>query len=303
MNYQSILDEIALEVRPLLGRGKVAAYIPALANVDGRHFGIAVETVSGECFAAGDANDKFSIQSISKVFTLAIGVARVGAPLWKRVGMEPSGNPFNSLVQLEYEHGVPRNPFINAGALVVTDLLLDVLHSPHADLMAFVRTLRCDDVRYDDAVVASERAAGFTNVALVNFMKGQGNIRHDVDEVLDLYFHQCAIEMTCAGLARAFLFLANGGVVPSSGERVLTASQAKRINALMLTCGFYDESGQFAYRVGMPGKSGVGGGIVAVIPNQLAIAVWSPELNKRGNSLAGIKALELFTSKTGTSIF
>lgn len=227
----------------------------------------------------------------------------MGDQVWERVGMEPSGNPFNSLVQLEYENGIPRNPFINAGALVVTDILLDHLVEPNEEMLAFVRKLRGAEVQFNKEVINSEKATGFTNTALVNFMKGYGNINHPVEDVLNVYFHQCSIEMSCAGLARAFLFLANGGIVPGSGERILTGSQVKRINAVMLTCGFYDEAGVFAYLVGLPGKSGVGGGIVAVIPGKLAIAVWSPRLNEHSNSIAGIKVLELFTSRTGMSIF
>lgn len=303
MQYQSILDEIYAEVRSLRGQGEVADYIPALANVDPGKFGIALETIEGECIQVGDASERFSIQSISKVFNLALGVRIVGDQVWERVGIEPSGNPFNSLVQLEVEKGIPRNPFINAGALVVTDILLDHLDKPNEEMLQFVEKLRCSDVHYNEEVVKSEREHGYTNTALLNFMKAYGNINHDIDQVLDAYYHQCSIEMGCAGLASSFLFLANGGVVPGSGKRVLTASQAKRINAIMLTCGFYDQAGVFAYLVGLPGKSGVGGGIVAVIPGKLAISVWSPELNKHGNSILGIKVLELFTTRTGLSIF
>lgn len=303
MAYQRILEEIHHEVSPLFGQGQVADYIEPLKQVDPQKFGMAIETLDGECYQLGDAEERFSIQSVSKVFNLALAVSRVGNDLWKRVDMEPSGNPFNSLVQLEYENGIPRNPFINAGALLVIDVLLDHLTDINADMLAFVRELRCSDIHYDKTVANSEKLTGYNNAALVNFMKGQGNIFHGIDQVLDAYFHQCSIAMTCAGLARSMLFLANGGVVPGSGKRILTVSQTKQINAIMLTCGFYDESGKFAYRVGMPGKSGVGGGIVAVIPGKLSIAVWSPELNKNGNSVLGIKALELFTTKTGLSIF
>lgn len=303
MDYQQVLEEVYQANLPTADSGEVADYIPALACIDPLKFGIAIETVAGECFAVGDAQEKFSIQSISKVFNLVLGMKLAGDGLWQRVGMEPSGNPFNSLIQLEYENGIPRNPFINAGALVLVDVLLDHLTTPNADMLAFVRTLRCSNIVYNEEVAASEKATGYTNIALANFMKAHGNIHHDVDDVLDVYFHQCAIEMTCAGLARSLLFLANGGVVPSTGERILSRSQAKRVNAVMLTCGFYDEAGKFAYRVGMPGKSGVGGGIVAVIPGELAIAVWSPGLNERGNSVAGMNALEQFTTLTGMSIF
>lgn len=303
IDYQAILEEIAAEVEPLFGEGQVAGYIPSLRLVNPRKFGMAIETLSGERYQVGDAEEKFSIQSISKVFNLAVGMTYLGDELFERVGVEPSGNPFNSLTQLEHENGIPRNPLINAGALVVIDILLDHLKSPYADMLEFVRRLRCADIAINPEVMASELDYGYTNAALTNYMKAYGNIHHEVEAVHQLYYHQCALEMTAVGLARTFLFLANGGVVPETGDRVLTPSQAKRINAILLTCGFYDESGQFAYRVGLPGKSGVGGGIVAVIPGQLSVAVWSPELNKRGNSLLGVRALELLTTMTGQSIF
>ncbi|MBL7791561.1 MAG: glutaminase [Saprospiraceae bacterium] len=303
-NYLSILQEIREEVLPLLGRGKVASYIPALENVDSRRFGMALVTLDGEAFVIGDADERFSIQSISKVFTLALAFAKLGEDLWKRVGLEPSGNPFNSLLQLEYEKGIPRNPFINAGAMVITDVLISNFDHPKAAILDFVRQLSgIDDVYYDYDIARSERETGFVNAALANYLKSLGNIENNVETVLDVYCHQCAIKMSCRELAQSFLFLANHGIIPSGNTRILTTSQAKRLNAIMLTCGFYDQAGEFAFRVGMPGKSGVGGGIVAVIPGELAIAVWSPELNEHGNSLAGIKALELFTTKTGRSIF
>ncbi|MDZ4682400.1 MAG: glutaminase [Saprospiraceae bacterium] len=303
-DYQHILESIRRDVQPLLGKGKVASYIPALKNTDPKKFGIALETLAGQECSIGDANERFSIQSISKVFTLTMAFAMVGEELWKRVGIEPSGSAFNSLVQLEYEKGKPRNPFINAGALVVTDVLIQQLPDPKAAILDFVRKLSgIPDIGYDFDIARSERETGFTNTALVNFLKSHGNIVSPIEQVLDVYFHQCAIMMSCRELAKAFLYLANHGVIPATGERILTNSQAKRLNAVMMTCGFYDEAGEFAFRVGMPGKSGVGGGIVSVIPTLLAIAVWSPELNERGNSVAGVMALELFTTRTGRSIF
>jgi glutaminase len=281
----------------------VADYIPALAQQDPNKLGIAIETVSGERYAVGDASEKFSIQSISKVINLALGMRILDEQIWERVGREPSGSAFNSLVQLEYEQGIPRNPFINAGALVITDVLLDHLDIPNRELLQFINKLQCAEIGFDESVVASEKQFGYTNRALINLMKAHQNIQHETEDVLNIYYHQCAIQMSCVDLARAFLFLANAGKVPGSGERILTASQAKRINALMLTCGFYDEAGEFAYRVGLPGKSGVGGGIVAIIPDELVIAVWSPALNPHGNSVAGIAALDLFSTRTGMSIF
>ena len=304
MDYQSVIDRIRDEVRELWGQGRVADYIPALEKVNPRQFGMAVATLDGQEYSTGDAQVCFSIQSISKVFTLAMVTRHVGDDIWDAVGREPSGNPFNSLVQLEYEQGKPRNPFINAGALVVTDRLISLYPHPKDAMLEFVRSL-CgnDDIYYDKEIARSERLNADRNMSLAYLMKSFGNIRNDVDTLLDVYCHQCAISMSCVDLARAFLFLSNRGVNPFSGKQVLSVSQAKRLGALMLTCGFYDESGDFAFRAGLPGKSGVGGGIAAYIPGNLAVTVWSPELNRHGNSLAGMVALEHFTTDIGNSIF
>lgn len=303
-NYQQILEEIFEETQSLRGTGKVADYIPALKQVNPDRYGIAIQTLGGETFQVGNATVPFSIQSISKVFVLVMVLKEIGDELWQRVGREPSGSAFNSLVQLETEHGIPRNPFINAGALVATDHLVSQSADPLSDILRFVREISNNpQIDFDEAVAASERQSGFRNAALINLMKSFGNINNDVNHVLNVYFHQCALMMNCQDLARAFLFLANAGVNTWNKERILTASQAKRVNALMQVCGLYDDSGEFAFTVGLPGKSGVGGGIVAIIPNLLSICVWSPELNEHGTSLIGMKALELFTTKTGISIF
>lgn len=302
--YDEILAAIHEEARPYAQQGNVASYIPALREVDPFRFGMAIRTLDGHDHETGDVGVAFSIQSISKVFSLALAYSLVGDELWRRVGVEPSGNPFNSLVQLEYEKGIPRNPFINAGALVVTDVLMEQYTDPKAALLAFVRKLAGDDaIAYSETIARSEKETGYTNVALVNFLRSHHNITHDVDAVLDVYFYQCAIMMTCSQLARAMVFLANHGALPNTGETILSTTQAKRINALMLMCGFYDQAGEFAYRVGLPGKSGVGGGVAAVIPHKLAVSVWSPPLNEQGNSVAGIRALELLTTQTGYSVF
>jgi len=304
MNFKSILEEIHKEIKPIIGEGKVADYIPALAKVSDTKFGISVNTVDDDIYVLGDVSEKFSIQSISKVYSLTLAISKLGERVWERVGREPSGNAFNSLVQLEYENGIPRNPFINAGALVITDILISLFDDPYKEILDFVKLISgSDTISYDLEVAQSERENGYRNVALVNFLKSHGNIKNDVEKVLDVYFHHCSITMTCKELSKSFLYLSNHGLIPNSEKRILSKSQAKRINALMLSCGTYDEAGDFAYLVGMPGKSGVGGGIVAIIPGELGIAVWSPALNKKGNSLAGTKALELFTSKTGMSIF
>jgi len=304
LSHQHIIEGIYSDVQPFFGRGKVADYIPALARVRPDQLGIALQTLDGQTAVAGDSEIRFSIQSISKTFTLALAFALEGNDLWKRVGVEPSGNPFNSLVQLEFENGKPRNPFINAGALVVTDVLCRHYDDPKSVILNLIRSLAgSDDISFDEEVAASEKATGFRNQSLAWFLKSCGNLHSDVDTVLDVYFHQCSIAMNCRELSRAFLFLANHGVHPYTGEAMLTRSQAKRLNAILLTCGFYDQAGEFAFRVGMPGKSGVGGGVAAFIPGELAVAVWSPELNEHGNSVVGMQVLEWFTTRTGRSIF
>ena len=304
IDYQSCLNEIYEETKGLLGKGKVADYIPALAEADPNQYGICVHTLEGQTFYVGDAQTPFSIQSISKVFILSMVFAALGDSIWSRMGREPSGSSFNSLVLLETENGKPRNPFINAGALVTTDCLLSISKNPLKDILVYVRNLANNKyINYDSVVANSEMETNFRNAALLNFMKSFSNINNDVNEVLNTYCHQCALMMSCEDISKSFSYLANGGVNPFNNKRLLTLSQTKRLNALMQTCGLYDESGEFAFCTGLPGKSGVGGGIVAIIPKLLTICVWSPELNKHGNSLIGMKALELFTTKTGISIF
>ncbi len=302
--YQKILHDIRAELDGSPICGKVADYIPELGKVSPSKFGMHLCCLEGGNYAFGDSQERFSIQSIAKVLSLILAIRLEGASLWERVDVEPSGDPFNSLVQLEYELGIPRNPFINAGALVVCDVLVSHLSDPKAELLAFVREMSgIRDLRYDEAVAASEAKWGDRNRALVSFMKSFGNIHNDTEKVLDLYFHKCSLEMSCQELASIFLLFANQGTPFPQGDQVLTPSQTKRINAIMQTCGFYDEAGEFSFRVGLPGKSGVGGGIVAVHPGQYSVAVWSPSLNPKGNSEHGMAALELLTTKTGVSIF
>ncbi|MGW7439914.1 glutaminase [Streptomyces sp. NPDC054849] len=298
-----MLEQIAADIAPLVGSGTPAEYIPALAAVDPRQFGMAVADLDGNVFGVGDWQVPFSAQSITKVFALALALAEGGDSLWERVGREPSGNPFNSLVQLEYENGIPRNPFINAGALVVTDRLQTLTGDASSELLEFLRQeSRNPDIGFDAEVAASEQEHGDRNAAVAHFMASYGNIDNPVPALLEHYFWQCSIEMTCADLARAGRFLARHGL-RADGSRLLTRSEAKQINAVMLTCGTYDAAGEFAYRVGLPGKSGVGGGIVAVVPGQCVLAVWSPGLDARGNSVAGVAALDRFTTLTGLSVF
>ncbi|EEY46288.1 glutaminase B [Vibrio mimicus] len=300
-----ILASILDEVRPLTGQGQVADYIPALAKVPSDKLGIAVFTNQGEVITAGDAEEGFSIQSISKVLslTLAMGLYQPDE-LWSRVGKEPSGQAFNSLIQLEMEQGIPRNPFINAGAIVVCDMLHSRLSAPRQRLLEFVRQLSGEPlIAYDKVVAASEMMHSDRNAAIAYLMRSFGNFHNEVIPVLHNYFHACALKMNCVELAKTFSYLANKGVSVVTGETVITPTQSKQTNALLATCGLYDGAGEFAYRVGMPGKSGVGGGIIAVVPGEMTIAVWSPALDQSGNSLAGTRALELLAQRIGRSIF
>lgn len=304
MDCQKIIDKVYAEIKAGDNLGQVAAYIPELSKVDPEKFGICLTTIDGKQYSAGDAGETFSIQSIAKVLSLSLAFACVGEPIWKRVDVEPSGTAFNSLLQLESEGGIPRNPMINAGAIVVCDILCGFFDNPKKELIEFIRRVAHQPaIEYAGDIASSEKLTGYRNFALINYLKSFGNIHNNIEQVIDLYFNLCSIKMSCAELSRTFLFLANNGVQHESGEVILDASKTKRINAVMQTCGFYDEAGEFAYRVGLPGKSGVGGGIAAILPNEYAIAVWSPRLNKKGNSYRGMKFLESFTTETESSIF
>ena len=303
MDYQQIMEEIYQEILPYAQKGKQADYIPALAKVKPDQYGMCIQTVYGDTFTHMQADTRFSIQSITKVFALAMCLSLKGEELWKRVGKEPSGTSFNSLVQLEFEKGLPRNPFINAGAIVLADILLSELDSPEEEFLKFVRALCGEEsVDYNLDVAVSERETGYLNAAIANMLKYHGAIEGDIETVLNFYFKMCSVEMSCRELAKAFTAFTNARRFNHAGYK-LTSSQIKRLNAVMQTCGFYDEAGEFSYLVGLPGKSGVGGGIVAVYPMRYSVAVWSPRLNSKGNSVMGMKALELLTTRTEESIF
>jgi glutaminase len=302
-NIQSTLNQIAEDSRKLIGQGHVADYIPALANVDPNQFAIAICDLEGNQYCVGDYQQAFSIQSISKLFNLIQAIQLYGDELWESVGREPSGQRFNSLVQLETEHGRPRNPFINAGAILVCDRLESRCSSPNYQLTQMLRDLsNNDNIRVDQKVAISELEHGSRNAAMAYLMQAFDNIENSVDSVLQSYSHHCAIEMNCLDLATATIALANQGKT-LAGKRILSSKQTRRINALLATCGLYDEAGDFAFKVGLPGKSGVGGGIVAIYPGQYTISVWSPELNQAGNSLAGSYALEQLNKALNFSIY
>ena len=304
IDYQNLFLELALELKNIHNNGEVAAYIPELRDVDANKWGIHLTTIDNQNYGLGHSNAKFSIQSISKVLSLALAFEIEEDKLWERVGVEPSGTPFNSLVQLEYEQGIPRNPFINAGALVVCDILVSRLKNPKRQFIELIRKISGNSkIDYCRRVAESEKLTSYTNAALINLMKSYGNIKNDIDVVLDFYFNLCSIEMTCKELAQGFLFLAANGVNPLTNETIVSPSKSKRINAIMQLCGFYDEAGEFAFKVGLPGKSGVGGGIIAIHPGIYSIAVWSPKLNAKGNSYRGMRILERLTTITKSSIF
>lgn len=299
---QPILDEIAARARATGDKGRVADYIPELAGVDPDQFAVAVAMPGKPILFAGDAHKPFSIQSVSKVFTLALALGKVGDQLWQRVGREPSGQAFDSVVLLEQEKGRPRNPFINAGAIVTTDTILDG-STPRETLGALLRFIRAaandDNIHYNESVAQSEIATGHRNFALAHYLLSHGNLANAPELTLGTYFHQCAIEMTCAQLANAGLFLVGGPEAP----RMVSDDRIRRINALMMTCGHYDGSGDYAYRVGLPGKSGVGGGILTIVPGIASVAVWSPGLNRYGNSKLGTEAMQMLAENTGWSVF
>lgn len=303
VNFQNTIDNILTHLTRTADKGTVASYIPELAKVDKNKFGIHLIDDQGNEYTSGDSEEAFSIQSISKVLSLARAFPIVEDELWKRVGVEPFGDPFNHLSLLEMENGIPRNPLINAGALVITDILVSHLKNPKEDFLSYIRTITNDPtIAYDPEVARSEKETGFRNYAAANLLKSYGNMENDVETVLDFYFHQCSLRMSCRQLANLFYMFMNRGKCLKN-NKYLDLKHVKRINAIMLTCGFYDEAGEFAFEVGLPGKSGVGGGIVALLPNEFVVATWSPGLNKKGNSKLGMQALEQLTTQTGLSIF
>ena len=304
MNIEEIVEKLYHKIKETDSKGNLASYIPELKKVNPDFFGVHISTIDNCNFGIGNYHEKFSIQSIVKVLSLIMAYGIVGEKLWERVKVEPSGTAFNSLIQLEVENGIPRNPFINSGAIVIADVLLSNLKKPKDDFLIFVKNLsNSKNISYSERIAISEKKVGYRNAALCNLIKSFGNIENKPSKVLDFYFTMCSLEMSCEELSNLFLFLANDGLTLTDKKQILTKSQTKRINALIQTCGFYDESGEFAFKVGLPGKSGVGGGIVAVHPKQYAIAVWSPKLNDKGNSYKGMKFLEEFTTETELSIF
>jgi glutaminase len=308
-DIDTILREVAEHARPVADDGHVSEKPEALGDTDPDGFALALIEHDGTEHVEGDVDVCFPIQSISKVFALVLAMMKVDATsavsdeLWSRIGREPSGDPFNSLVQLEREKGIPRNPMINAGALVVDDVLIDFCDDPHGQLFELLSDLAGEEITADEKIAEMERETSHRNLALANLMAAFGNLKNPVHDVLELYIQQCSASMSTRQLARACRFLANDGVDPASGRRILSEPLARRVNAIMLTCGTYDAAGAFAFDVGLPCKSGVAGGIMAVVPDRLGAAVWSPPLDDTGNSHAGRVALHHLTEALDLSIF
>ncbi len=295
---QELIERIADDVRPRAAEGRVADYIPALARIDPARFAMVLKLADGTEYATGDADEPFSIQSISKLFTLALAMEWVGEALWERVGREPSGMRFNSLIQLETEGGIPRNPFINAGAIATTDALVERRWNLDTAFRAQMRMLSGNPaLQYDGEVWASEKRHGDLNRAIAYVLKAYGNLHGDPIEVTDTYFRACALAISARDLARAAMFL----VGPQGGRGACAAGlHAARLRAIMRTCGLYDQSGEFAYRVNLAAKSGVGGGILAAEPGRFVAVAWSPPLDRFGNSVAAQAALEALAAALGT---
>ncbi|MGY6644023.1 MAG: glutaminase A [Salinarimonas sp.] len=303
---QRVIEGIAARMARETERGKVRP-----GDDDSRlgAFGIAVQTADGALLQAGDHAERFPIQSISKVFALTIALERAGEELWRRVGREPSGDPYNSIIDLERHRGMPRNPFINPGALVIADVLLahedaregvpEPVRARIAQLLGITDRAEWPPCEPD---ILDSLETGHVNRALAHLTKSYGNLEHEIEQVMAVYVHQCAVRLNCAELARAgrYLMLERIGMATDSAQAVRLA---RRINALMLTCGQYDGSGEFAYRVGLPAKSGVSGGILAIVPNHASIAVWSPGLDESGNSALGTRALACLAEEMDWSVF
>ena len=302
VSIDEVLGQIALMVRPHFGKGQKADYIPRLLDVPSDRFGMALCHVTGEEHTVGDADTAFSAQSLTKLWALGLALNRLGDEVWTKVGKEPSGTPFNYLSQLEHENGIPRNPFINAGALAVTDLLLGMVKRPDHLVRDFMGALSGAKLEIDSEVERSEYETAHKNRAIAHLMKAHGVITHEVEDVISAYCGQCALTITCRQLARAALPLAAKGFSPLLEETIFPERLTRRLNALLLTCGVYDSVGSFAYRIGLPSKSGVGGGIVAIVPGQASLAVWSPELDRYGTSVVVAAALEAFSGMMNCSV-
>ncbi|WP_462424040.1 glutaminase A [Fusobacterium ulcerans] len=303
---KDLLDKLVKKNIAETKLGTVASYIPELDKAKKDALGLYIIDVNGNEYCSGDWDTKFTIQSISKIVTLMLAILDNGEEyVFSKVGMEPTGDPFNSIKKLETSsRRKPYNPLINAGAIAIASMIKGKdVRDKFQRLLDFLRKISEDetlDVNYK--IYCGESETGNRNRAMGYFLKGEGIIEGDVEDALDIYFKQCSIEVTAKTLAKIALFLANNGKL-SSGEIVITPRIATIVKTLMITCGMYDSSGEFAVRAGIPSKSGVGGGILSVVPGKMGIGVYGPSLDKKGNSIAGVLLLEDLSSELNLTIF
>lgn len=305
--YGEDLKEMVEQVKLYTKNGKVADYIPALAKANTNDVAVAIYDGNDICFSEGNYDKMFTLQSISKVLTLALALIDCGENIvFNKVGMEPTGDPFNSIAKLEsLNPSKPLNPMINAGALAVSSLIKGNTTGEKLDrLVNFIKKLSGnEEISYNQEVAQSEFETADLNRALAYFMKQHGVITGDIEELLDFYTMQCAIEVSCNDLARIGYALAHEGCHPMTNEQIIPREIARLVKTFMVTCGMYNASGEFAIRVGIPAKSGVSGGIVGAVPHKIGIGIYSPALDEKGNSLAGMKLLELLSERYQLSIF
>jgi len=289
------------------GQGKVASYIPELAKASPDGLGIHIMDAEGRSVSAGDCGVTFTMQSISKVFTLILALMDHGEEaVFFNVGMEPTGDDYNSMIKLELvEPGIPFNPLINAGAITVSSLVAgDCKTEKSQRILEFFRKLAHNDrLGYNEAVFQSESETGHLNRSLAYFLKHNGVLKDDVEDVLAVYFRHCSIEVTCTDLARMALVLAYDGTDPISGEELIPHRYVQIAKTFMTTCGMYNASGEFAIQVGLPAKSGVSGGILTLVPGKFGIGLVGPALNRKGNSIAGVHLLERLSKEFQWSMF
>ena len=298
-----VIEEAYLNGRESASAGTVADYIPELAKASADEFGLCVRSAAGETVAFGETDKRFSIQSISKVINLAAALKFQGfRETFSHVMLEPSGDAFNSILKLDTVSNLPFNPMINAGAIQVMSMLSNFMDFD--ELLGFARAFCMDDdIVLNEAVYRSEAETGDRNRAIAYLLKSKGVLRGDPDRTLDLYFRMCSLNVNAKSLANMGLLLANRGQNPFSGKHILHPGYVRTLKSLMLSCGMYDESGEYGVLVGLPSKSGVGGGIVSVVSDRWGIGTYGPALNEKGNSLGGIAALQHMSHLLRLSIF
>lgn len=303
----NLLNTLVDKNREYGSNGKLASYIPALLESNPNDLGICLVDLNGKEFYAGECDKRFTIQSISKVVTLILALKDNGRyNVFKKVNVEPTGMGFNSIVNLEVrDSGRPYNPMINAGAIVTTSLINGKdINEKLNKILNFIKIVtKNDSISINERVYLSEKETGDRNRALAYFMKSTKILDGDVEEILDLYFKQCSIEVSARDLARFGSVIANDGVIPWSNERIMSREVCRIVKTIMVTCGMYDASGEFAVHVGIPAKSGVGGGILATVPRRYGIGIYGPSLDEKGNSLSGLHIIKDLSEELDLSIF